>query len=231
MNLPKFLVVLILSILFFSCNDDYRGTSRLRPQLILPKESMRYDSGLLLPPYDYKKAANKNTDLSQPVTAPIDPLAAQTLAQTQINTSQPFDTATMLLAKGLNPPHGYPGHRCDLKVGDALNLKAEIQSAKRGLNPPHGQSGHRCDIAVGAPLSSKPAINTAQSPGPTNTSPAGLTAVKNGLNPAHGQPGHRCDIVVGAPLNSKSVSLTDTNQNTQTEINKGVIADTMKGDN
>ena len=51
----------------------------------------------------------------------------------------------------VNPPHGQPGHRCDIPVGDPLPV-AVNNSVK--LNPPHGQPGHRCDIAVGSPLPS-----------------------------------------------------------------------------
>ena len=81
----------------------------------------------------------------------------------------------------LNPPHGEPGHRCDIPVGAPLNSKPAAQPAaaqpqvtqqqividpqqaqqhtgttEPGFsgkpNPPHGQPGHRCDIAVGAIL-------------------------------------------------------------------------------
>jgi hypothetical protein len=76
---------------------------------------------------------------------------------------------------GLNPRHGQPGHRCDIKVGAPLNgptlnstpslpttpalspLAAPTPAVAPGMNPAHGQPGHRCDIAVGKPLNSKPA--------------------------------------------------------------------------
>ena len=72
-----------------------------------------------------------------------------------------------------NPPHGEPGHRCDIEVGAPLSsapavaqpitpAAAPIQtfntnstvipSAKPTINPPHGEPHHRCDIEVGAPL-------------------------------------------------------------------------------
>lgn len=51
----------------------------------------------------------------------------------------------------LNPPHGQPGHRCDIAVGQPLNSQPKQQS-NVNVNPPHGQPGHRCDLAVGAPL-------------------------------------------------------------------------------
>jgi hypothetical protein len=54
---------------------------------------------------------------------------------------------------GLNPPHGQPGHRCDIAVGAPLGgSMMNDNSTASNLNPPHGQPGHRCDIAVGAPL-------------------------------------------------------------------------------
>ena len=148
-------------------------------------------------------------------------------------------------AKGINPAHGQPGHRCDIAVGAPLNSAPAQQGqtatqtsqpvqvnagqqqvvtttatpvkVAKGMNPAHGQPGHRCDIPVGSPLNSpvaKPATNTAQSgttsqnftvtPPPANNAvPALLSteeAVADGMNPAHGKPGHRCDIAVGAPL-------------------------------
>ena len=83
--------------------------------------------------------------------------------------------AVPVTAPGMNPPHGQPGHRCDIAVGAPLNSKpvpvttqaaqpavtmTEIPNTQKtapGMNPPHGEPGHRCDIAVGAPLNSKPA--------------------------------------------------------------------------
>ena len=95
--------------------------------------------------------------------------------------------ATTTTAPGMNPPHGEPGHRCEISVGAPLNSKpapANVQpttvsaqpnpvtikevpnptTTAPGMNPPHGEPGHRCDIAVGAPLDSKPAATT---PAPT----------------------------------------------------------------
>ncbi len=71
----------------------------------------------------------------------------------------------------VNPPHGQPGHRCEIPVGAPLNAQVENSSPQPvqvnpnpapvqqtitapGMNPPHGEPGHRCDIAVGAPLNS-----------------------------------------------------------------------------
>lgn len=100
---------------------------------------------------------------------------------------------TVPVAAGTNPPHGQPGHRCDIAVGAPLNSAPAQQAAKPatpaitttpaavpatatktapGMNPPHGQPGHRCDIAVGAPLNSAPAA----APAPVQVSPAAKPA-------------------------------------------------------
>jgi hypothetical protein len=74
----------------------------------------------------------------------------------------------------LNPPHGQPGHRCEIPVGAPLDsdpsnmiqqqmVQDHVQpsapqsqpgAGSQGvrLNPPHGQPGHDCAVAVGAPL-------------------------------------------------------------------------------
>ncbi len=79
----------------------------------------------------------------------------------------------------LNPPHGEPGHRCEIPVGapldsDPVNSNGMVQQQliqdhaqpaaqpqpvqmpaggqTARLNPPHGQPGHDCAVAVGAPL-------------------------------------------------------------------------------
>lgn len=73
----------------------------------------------------------------------------------------------------LNPPHGQPGHDCNVAVGSPLNRSTNsfnapaptpvmpvtinpLQNASSGgvrLNPPHGEPGHDCNVQVGQPLS------------------------------------------------------------------------------
>ena len=165
----------------------------------------------------------QDTYTSQNNTQNIMPVSPNGTAQ---YTMQPVSAAEATAASGanVNPPHGQPGHRCDIAVGAPLNsapakaatsapqeLKidptsvkvAQQEQAKKtapGTNPPHGQPGHRCDIAVGAPLNSAPAKTTAppvtqvQAPQPAPTGP------KPEVNPAHGEPWHDCSIPVGQPL-------------------------------
>lgn len=153
-------------------------------------------------------AANANM-VAQPVNAPVIPgttpvnitpqtttmnvspqnntmiTAPQTMTQTVVQTPT---------AAGMNPPHGQPGHRCDISVGAPLDSKPapapttvttqqqqpqvtmkEVPAAVKtapGMNPPHGEPNHRCDIAVGAPLNSKPAAPVQV----TTTAPPSLLA-------------------------------------------------------
>ncbi|MBX2952623.1 MAG: hypothetical protein KF870_08960 [Leadbetterella sp.] len=84
----------------------------------------------------------------------------------------------------LNPPHGEPGHLCEIAVGAPL--------------PPQG--------VLPAPVEMGPERPTPIDPGPTSIINRPLnTVVFNGpkpkFNPAHGQPWHTCDLEVGAPLN------------------------------
>jgi len=94
---------------------------------------------------------------------------------------QPQPAAAATVAKGINPPHGQPGHRCDIPVGQPLSstpvkpttttatpapvVKPVVDNTPdtlfaKGLNPAHGKPGHRCDIAVGQPLASAPKKDT-----------------------------------------------------------------------
>lgn len=104
--------------------------------------------------------------------------------QTQVVTTT---AAPVKTAKGMNPPHGQPGHRCDIPVGAPLNSPA----AKTTTTTNASQNG-----TVSQNFTVTPQAN----PVPALLSTEGETKVAEGMNPAHGQPGHRCDIPVGAPL-------------------------------
>jgi len=69
----------------------------------------------------------------------------------------------------VNPPHGEPGHRCDMPVGASLsgenntNTDAgsssemttspiRMKESKPSKNPPHGEPYHDCSIPVGGDL-------------------------------------------------------------------------------
>lgn len=94
----------------------------------------------------------------------------QQLQRVSPNSSSTNNNAAM--GSNINPPHGQPGHRCDVPVGAPLD---------------GGSSNNQQPIRV------SPSSNTAT---PANSSPIASPTI----NPPHGQPGHRCDVKVGDPL-------------------------------
>lgn len=114
------------------------------------------------------------------------------------STSAPAPIAT---APGMNPPHGQPGHRCDIPVGQPLNSKpAAATPAVQNIN---ASGNNIVQIDPNAVSPGKIALD--------NNGKQIKTAP--GMNPPHGQPGHRCDIPVGQPLNSKPASAPQAAQN------------------
>ncbi|KFF07140.1 hypothetical protein [Flavobacterium reichenbachii] len=131
------------------------------------------------------------------VGAPLNSAPAQTTAapaQTvQVNPNQQQQTVVttttaqpVKTAKGMNPPHGQAGHRCDIPVGAPLNSPAVKTTA--ASTPQSGTATQNFTVTPPAG-SNVPALLSTET-----------QAVAEGMNPAHGQPGHRCDIAVGAPL-------------------------------
>lgn len=109
--------------------------------------------------------------------------------------------APMAAAPGMNPPHGQPGHRCDIPVGQPLN--SQPAAATPGAQNVNVNGNNTIQID------------------PNAVSPGKITLDNNGkqvktapgMNPPHGQPGHRCDIQVGQPLNSKPAPAPQPAQN------------------
>ena len=91
------------------------------------------------------------------------------------NSAPAQQTAPGASTVALNPPHGQPGHSCEIPEGAPLN-----SAPATGAAAP----------ATGINMQTLPAAST----------PASPVAGKR-LNPPHGQPGHSCDVPVGEPLN------------------------------
>ena len=127
----------------------------------------------------------KTTVLPGATQMNINPQSNAAQANQQNNVVQTIQQPAVMQAQQenskLNPPHGQPGHRCDISVGAPLNSKPA----------PNGAA--------------QPTVVTTQQPAQNNTVVTQMPAQKTapGMNPPHGEPGHRCDIAVGAPLNSK----------------------------
>lgn len=124
-------------------------------------------------------------------SAPTQQVQASAPQGQTVQVNQPVVTTTTTtpakVAKGMNPAHGQPGHRCDIPVGAPLNSPV----AKTTAATTNAQGGTATQ-------------NFTVTPPANNAVPALLSTetqtVAEGMNPAHGQPGHRCDVAVGAPL-------------------------------
>jgi len=140
-------------------------------------------------------AANAATPASGLPQTPQTVAAANPQAQVQPQQMQ-VQPQAQATAPGMNPPHGQPGHRCDIAVGAPLNQPAKMTASSPqapstitkitptaaapaktapGMNPPHGQAGHRCDIAVGAPLNSPVKTTSVQTASSPTGSPVTIT--------------------------------------------------------
>ncbi|MBB1149109.1 MULTISPECIES: hypothetical protein [unclassified Myroides] len=101
-------------------------------------------------------------------------------------TNQASTTQATGAKSNLNPPHGQPGHRCDIQVGAPLDT------------PPGGGMSATATPASTASQGQPFLVNDAAKS--RIAQEQGQTASSGKINPPHGQPGHRCDIQVGQPL-------------------------------
>ncbi|MFM7080135.1 MAG: hypothetical protein ACKOYC_10155 [Bacteroidota bacterium] len=105
------------------------------------------------------------------------------------------DTAPQMgqSALRINPPHGEPGHVCEVEVGKPIpdNLKSAAPAEKITAAPNNNP------ITVN-PAPANNMSKTISTVPATSPNPAAATAP--GMNPPHGEPGHDCAIPVGAPL-------------------------------
>ena len=130
------------------------------------------------------------------VGAPLNPGATANPAAATANkgiTAQTIQAGPQIVstpaktAKGMNPPHGQPGHICGIPVGAPLNSKptgTPVTTSSTNAYSVTPTSGGTPALLAPPAATAAPAVET----------PAGM-------NPPHGQPGHVCGTPVGAPLN------------------------------
>lgn len=141
--------------------------------------------------------APAETTAATPATAPtVTPTQAPNVA---VNPGQVTSAQPAKAAKGMNPAHGQPGHRCDIPVGAPLNSPPGKANQAQAATPTPGK-GQVIKMNPTATAGST-TITPSQAPGNVPAilqEPGAATAP--GMNPPHGQAGHRCDVAVGAPL-------------------------------
>lgn len=160
----KKLIIAGIVTTLFACNNTDEFDANLDKQVSQPSN-----------------ATNSMVQPNQTSTATPAPILnpnQTSVNNTPVVTSAVSTPAQTTTAAGMNPPHGQPGHRCDLAVGAPLNGATTANKTAATTTPQN--------------ITIKPSTTTTTAP--TTTAP--------GMNPPHGQPGHRCDISVGAPLNS-----------------------------
>lgn len=94
-----------------------------------------------------------------------------------------YTTAAPTAQVKLNPPHGEPGHLCEIEVGAPLPVEAALPE------PVEVTPARPTPVLTPTTSVLNQPINTVVPTGP-----------KPQFNPAHGQPWHTCDLEVGAPL-------------------------------
>ncbi|SEG29004.1 hypothetical protein [Flavobacterium urumqiense] len=153
-------LLLVSSLLSISCKKEVEPQNSATPTNMVPftevGKQMRNQSTI-------KSQAEQNSNV--------------------VNQNQATATPSPV-AKGMNPAHGQPLHRCDIPVGQPLN--SPVATAK---NTPVTQQ-----------ITSQQSQSAATNPTKATTAPIVTTPTAEGMNPPHGQTNHRCDITVGAPL-------------------------------
>lgn len=169
--------ILVVSLMFVSCKkeDEASATTDETPkEIIMPRVQ-----SIPAQTYTQQPAQNTMPAQNQPVTT------SQTITPNQV----PVATK-----KGMNPPHGQPGHRCDIAVGAPLN------SPPGNANQPKAGSAITQQIDPSKFTTQTQTSQPAATPAILSPDGAATTTTAPGMNPPHGQAGHQCGIAVGAPL-------------------------------
>lgn len=129
-------------------------------------------------------------------TAQVQPAAngnsGTILSQPSGGTTTTTAAAPIVTAPGMNPPHGQPGHRCEIAVGAPLSSAPK----KTNINPAGTAKVTQATTVTPEMLKQAGAATPTQAPvTPVVTAP--------GMNPPHGQEGHVCGVPVGEPLPKK----------------------------
>ena len=173
--------IVLASLALVSCKKEEEVTPTVDPnkQIIIPRVAP-IPSGM--------NTAQQPQQVQQTIT----PEQMQQMQMQQQIQMQQQKTAQVVTKPGMNPPHGQPGHRCDIAVGAPLNSKPNPAAPKAG-------SGEAQKITLTPNQTGTPAAPASATPAILNPDGA-ATATAPGMNPPHGQPGHVCGTPVGSPL-------------------------------
>ncbi|WNM20395.1 hypothetical protein [Flavobacterium capsici] len=152
-----------LSLVLISCKKEEEAVVSDTPkEIILPRVQPIPTGSYVTPQQTVQQPQQTVTPAPQPV------------AQNQVVTKP-----------GMNPPHGQPGHRCDIQVGAPLSSPPGAKPATMGT-----ATAKHLDPSM---FTTTPAASPA-------TAETTAVVTEPGKNPPHGQEGHVCSIPVGADL-------------------------------
>lgn len=177
-SIRYFYSFVLVTFICFSCKKETETVSKT--QDTAPKE-------IIMPRV---QAIPTQTNIQQPVTQAV------TTGQNQ-NTVQNAQTITqtpVVTKAGMNPPHGQPGHKCEIAVGAPLN--SAISKPKPGATITQQPT-------FTTTTTNSPSSTVASTPALLNPNSGEITPTAAGMNPPHGQAGHDCAVAVGAPLSKK----------------------------
>lgn len=137
-----------------------------------------------------KKEENKSIDVPTLETSTSALEAAAAGGQNDMPTTYSVpESQTVQAGVKLNPPHGEPGHICEIEVGAPLPANGVVAS--------QGQIAPVAETAPNRPMPISPNSTSLLNVPINKVVPTGP---KPKFNPAHGEPWHDCAIEVGAPL-------------------------------
>ncbi|MES2746909.1 MAG: hypothetical protein V4648_00940 [Bacteroidota bacterium] len=180
-------ILVLASLLFTSCKKEETTESAPPEEVVTDGTAVTNDSltaeATAATPEQVQPVANGATNTNS--------------VMTQTTTSaKSYTTTAAPAAKGMNPAHGQPGHRCDISVGAPLNSPA----GKTPAPTPTTQISSQSTTVTPAMLNQNGTLSPTTT---TTTTPAASTTpvvTAPGMNPPHGQEGHVCSVAVGAPL-------------------------------
>ncbi|MFM7054312.1 MAG: hypothetical protein ACKOKB_08750 [Bacteroidota bacterium] len=141
-------------------------------------------------------ACSSEGDKNPPATDSIPAINEQATDQVSVSLPDSIASNTASATTGgvkLNPPHGEPGHRCEIEVGKPLPADGSVPSTPGTATISTPNSAPAITPVPNQPVT----VSTSPTPAPA---PAAKTATAPGMNPPHGEPGHDCAIPVGSPL-------------------------------
>ena len=120
----------------------------------------------------------------------------ETTAATSTTAAPTKQAAGNTTGAKLNPPHGEPGHRCEIPVGAPLDGSGSA-APKAQTQPANNSQGFLGSGNSQPQAQAQPQVQPTKQAAPAQQTAPGMQGKPN---PAHGQPGHRCDVQVGQPL-------------------------------